>query len=103
MNPLKMKEEKLNTEMVSGMFVIKNDRGLHTRPSAELVRCASLFKSEIFLRYQRHHVNAKSLLGILMLAAAKGSKITVEARGSDAEQAVKSLINLAEEKFGINY
>jgi phosphocarrier protein HPr len=92
-----------STKFVCGVLTIKNDRGLHTRPSTELVRCASTFESEIFLRHQRHYVNAKSLLGILMLAAAKGSKITIEARGNDAEKAVESLINLADKKFGINY
>lgn len=99
-------DEQTNQEesqLVCGVLTIKNDRGLHTRPSTELVRCASVFKSEIYLRHQRHYVNAKSLLGILMLSAAKGSKIAIEARGVDAKKAVESLIHLAEEKFGISY
>lgn len=88
---------------VKGKFVIGNDRGLHTRPSTELVKCASAFKSHVFLVYQKQAVNAKSLLGVLMLAATKGAKIGVEAEGDDAEQAVASLIELAKNNFYIKY
>lgn len=63
------------------ILVILNDKGLHTRPATELVKCASSFKSNIALSHQDLTVNAKSLLGILMLAAAKGSKIKIEAEG----------------------
>lgn len=86
-----------------GVFVVRNDRGLHTRPSTEIVKCAAAFKSDVKLLYQKQAVNAKSLLGILMLAAAKGSKIAVEAIGEDAEEAVESLVNLAEKRFNMNY
>lgn len=88
---------------VKGKFVVGNDRGLHTRPSTELVRCASGFKSQVYLTYQKQAVNAKSLLGVLMLAACKGSKIGIEAEGIDAEQAVASLIELAKNNFYIKY
>ena len=84
-------------------FIVINEKGLHTRPSTELVKCASTFKSRVSLHYQDLSVNAKSLLGILMLAAARGAKITVEAVGEDAEQAVKSIIDLANNKFYIKY
>ena len=84
-------------------FIVINEKGLHTRPSTELVKCASAFKSRVSLHYQDLSVNAKSLLGILMLAAARGAKITVEAVGEDAEQAVKSIIDLANNKFYIKY
>jgi phosphocarrier protein HPr len=86
-----------------GSFIVVNEKGLHTRPSTELVRCASSFKSQITLFYQHLIVNAKSLLGILMLAAARGAKIRVEAVGDDAEEAVKSILNLAQNKFNIKY
>lgn len=88
---------------VKGKFVVSNDRGLHTRPSTELVRCASSFKSNVCLTYQKHSVNAKSLLGILMLAATKGAKIGIEAEGEDAAEAVQSIIDLAKNNFYINY
>jgi len=84
-------------------FVILNDKGLHTRPSTELVKCASTFKCQLTLHYQDLSVNAKSLLGILMLAASRGAKITIEATGDDAEEAVKSILELARNKFYIKY
>jgi len=84
-------------------FVVANEKGLHTRPSTELVKCAAHFKSEITLKYQDLSVNAKSLLGILMLAAAKGAKIQIEAEGSDAKEAIEAIISLAKNKFNIKY
>lgn len=88
---------------VKRSFVIANERGLHTRPSAELVKCASSFKSTIHLIHQDLTINAKSLLGVLMLAAARGTKIFVEAVGEDAEEAVASILDLARNKFNIRY
>ena len=88
---------------VKATLVIQNDKGLHTRPSTELVKCTTQFKSQIHLTYHGITVNAKSLLGILMLAAGKGSKIRVEASGSDAEEAVAALLELASIKFKICY
>lgn len=86
-----------------GMFVVKNDRGLHTRPATEIVKCATGFKADVFLTYQKNRINAKSLLGILILAASRGAKIQIEAEGEDAEEAVLSLITLATNKFNIKY
>jgi len=85
------------------VFVVVNEKGLHTRPSTELVKCASTFKSQVMLTYQNYTVNAKSLLGILMLAASRGAKIHVNAEGEDAEEAVKTILALARNKFNINY
>ena len=84
-------------------FVVINEKGLHTRPSTELVKCATAFKSQVMLIYQEYTVNAKSLLGILMLAASRGAKIQVVAEGEDAELAVQSILNLARSKFNIKY
>lgn len=86
-----------------GVFTVVNDRGLHTRPSTEIVKCASNYKSEIILLSRKNRANAKSILGILMLAASKGMKIQVEAEGIDAEEAVASLLELAGKKFYMNY
>jgi phosphocarrier protein HPr len=86
-----------------GMFVVLNDKGLHTRPSTELVKCAGNFESEIHLTYRNFEVNAKSILGILMLAAEKGAKISIEAVGVDAEAAVNAILKLAQRKFNIKY
>jgi len=84
-------------------FSIVNEKGLHTRPSTELVKCASKFKAEISLSYQDLTVNAKSLLGILMLAATKGSKIQIEAEGDDAKEAIDAITELAQNKFNVKY
>ena len=98
-----MTNSNVKKPVVKGKFVVGNDRGLHTRPSTELVKCACSFKSQVFLIYEKHAVNAKSLLGILMLAASKGAKIGIEAEGEDAEQAVQSIITLAQNNFYIKY
>ena len=91
------------SQKIKSSFVVINEKGLHTRPSTELVKCASSFKSHVNLVYQDLTVNAKSLLGILMLAASRGAKIKIEAEGEDAEQAITSILNLAQNKFNIKY
>ena len=91
------------TQKYKDSFIILNDKGLHTRPSTELVKCASGYKSEINLLYRKNKVNAKSLLGILMLAAEKGAKIKIEAEGEDAETAVNAILKLAHHQFNMNY
>ncbi len=85
------------------VFSILNDKGLHTRPSTELVKCAAKFNAHIELSYRNYVVNAKSLLGILMLGAEKGAKIGIEAVGADAEKAVSALLDLARSGFNIKY
>lgn len=90
-------------QKIKSYFIVINERGLHTRPCTELVKCASSFKSQVNLIYQNFTVNAKSILGILMLAACRGSKIRIEAEGEDAEQAIDHLIALAKNKFNIKY
>jgi phosphocarrier protein HPr len=88
---------------VQGTFIVLNDKGLHTRPSTEIVKCAMHFNSQVVLSYKDQQVNAKSLLGILMLAAGRGAKIKIEAEGIDAEIAVRALVKLAADKFYIKY
>lgn len=87
----------------SAILTIRNDRGLHTRPSTELVKTASHFRSQIQLKYRKQQVNAKSLLGIMMLAAPKGAKIRVTAEGEDSDAAVAALLDLASQSFHIKY
>lgn len=93
------REKKSST----AMFVVRNDKGLHTRPSTELVRRAATFRSDIHLVYKKQEVNAKSLLGILMLAAPRGAKIRVVAEGADAKDAVEAIVDLADQSFHIQY
>lgn len=84
-------------------FVVMNDQGLHTRPSTELVKCSTAFSSQVTLSCNGVSVNGKSLLGILILAAAKGAEVTVEAVGDDAEEAVRAILEQASQRFGIMY
>ncbi|MCK4934987.1 MAG: HPr family phosphocarrier protein [Simkaniaceae bacterium] len=93
----------LKKNKIKKFFIIANEKGLHTRPATELVKCASTFRAQIFLSYQDLSVNAKSLLGILMLAAAKGAKIKLEAEGQDAQEAAYAITCLAKNKFNIQY
>ncbi|MBS0616000.1 MAG: HPr family phosphocarrier protein [Verrucomicrobia bacterium] len=85
--------------MYKGTFVVLNDKGLHTRPSTELAKCAGRFKASIRLRHRQHAADAKSVLSILMLAAGCGASISIEADGPDAEEAVDLIIKLAASKF----
>jgi len=100
---LKPRKVMSTDSKVNKSIVILNDKGLHTRPATELVKCAQNFKAQIFLVYQGLNVNAKSLLGILMLAATRGARIEVEAEGSDAAEAVEALAALARNRFNIRY
>lgn len=84
-------------------FVVKNDRGLHTRPATEFVKLASKYKCDLRLKFRKMEVNGKSLLGILMLAATKGSKLRLEATGIDAEEALHDLVGLANNQFNNSY
>ena len=88
---------------IKDFFIVLNDKGLHTRPATELVKCATNYKSHVTLHYKNLSVNAKSLLGILMLAAARGAKIKVEVEGEDAEECIVALLDLAKKKFYMSY
>jgi phosphocarrier protein len=79
---------------------IVNKLGLHARPSARLTQLASSFKSTVFLSRNGRRVNAKSIMGVMMLAAAKGSTITLEAEGDDEQEAVDALAKLISDGFG---
>ncbi len=79
---------------------IVNKLGLHARASAKLTQLASGFQSEIWLTRNGRRVNAKSIMGVMMLAAGKGAKIGIEADGSDADTALQSMLKLIAEKFG---
>jgi phosphocarrier protein len=81
-------------------FTIRNRLGLHARAAALLVKAANRFASEITLEKDGIEVNGKSIMGILMLAASKGSKITLKAEGKDSIQVMKTLGDLIENKFG---
>ena len=86
--------------MISRDFTIRNKLGLHARPSAQLTQAASRFGAEIHISRGPRRVNAKSIMGVMMLAAGQGSTVTVEADGEDAEQAVQAIGRLIDDGFG---
>ena len=80
--------------IVEKVVVIKNKQGLHARPAALFVQIANKFASDITITKGRQKINGKSIMGIMMLAAAVGSKITVIANGDDADKAIVELEKL---------
>jgi phosphocarrier protein HPr len=79
---------------------IINKLGLHARASAKLSQAASQFKSDVWLSKDGQRVNAKSIMGVMMLAASKGTTISIEISGEDEAKAMESLITLINNKFG---
>ncbi|MCX5678624.1 MAG: HPr family phosphocarrier protein [Candidatus Omnitrophica bacterium] len=77
--------------IIEKVITIKNKQGLHARPAALFVQIANKFNSEITISKGRHKVNGKSIMGIMMLEAGSGSKVTMIINGDDAEAAMKEL------------
>ena len=86
--------------MVRQEVEIVNKLGLHARASTKLTQVASQFVSEIWIERNNRRVNAKSIMGVMMLAASKGSKVVLEANGTDEQAAVDALAALIADKFG---
>jgi phosphocarrier protein HPr len=86
--------------MASADAEIVNKLGLHARAAAKLTHVASGFQSDIWLSRSGRRVNAKSIMGVMMLAAGKGSTVRIEADGADAEAALAALTKLISDKFG---
>jgi phosphocarrier protein HPr len=86
--------------MASIEVEIVNKLGLHARASAKLTQTASGFCSDIWLSRNGRRVNAKSIMGVMMLAAGKGARLLIEAEGADAEAAIAALAKLIAERFG---
>jgi len=81
-------------------FLIVNTLGLHARAAAQLVQTANRYRSEIHVEKDGMEVNGKSIMGVLTLAAAKGSQITVSVEGDDADAAMLALAAVIEKGFG---
>jgi phosphocarrier protein len=79
---------------------IINKLGLHARASAKLTQLASKFESEIWMEKGSRRINAKSIMGVMMLAAGKGSKVAIEATGDDEREALDVILKLIEDRFG---
>ena len=86
--------------MPSVEAAIVNRLGLHARAAAKLTHLASGFQSEIWLSRSGRRVNAKSIMGVMMLAAGQGTTVHIEAEGADAQAALEALSRLIAEKFG---
>ncbi|MBI4655617.1 MAG: HPr family phosphocarrier protein [Elusimicrobia bacterium] len=80
---------------------ILNSFGIHARPAGMIASVASTFESDIKLIKDRMEVNAKSIMGILSLAAGKGTRIIIEARGKDEKEAVSAIAEIFEKKFDL--
>jgi phosphocarrier protein HPr len=86
--------------MPSASAEIVNKLGLHARAAAKLTHLAGGFQSEIWISRSGRRVNAKSIMGVMMLAAGQRSTVLIEAEGPDAEQAIAALTKLIADKFG---
>lgn len=86
--------------MPSCELTIINRLGMHARAAAEFTRTAAQYKASVFVAKDGLEINGKSIMGVLMLAAAQGSTITVRTAGDDAEEALEALTRLVENRFG---
>ena len=86
--------------MIKSNVTINNKLGLHARASAKLTKLAGGFQCEIHLSRNGRRVNAKSIMGVMMLAAGQGSEVEIEADGADEQAAVDGLRRLIESRFG---
>ena len=88
--------------MISTRITISNKLGLHARASAKLTQVASGFKSDVWLTRNGRRVNAKSIMGVMMLAAAQGSTLLIETEGTDEKQAMEAVVRLIAGRFDEN-
>src|SRR3954468_14048522 len=80
-------------------IMIVNRLGLHARPAAMFVRIASRYRSEVWVEKEGEQINGKSIMGLMMLAAGQGSKLTIRCEGPDADKALEELEELIQNKF----
>ena len=86
--------------MARAEIEITNKLGLHARASAKLTQLASSFSSEVWMERGSRRINAKSIMGVMMLAAGKGSTVVLETIGADEQPALESILKLIADKFG---
>jgi len=86
--------------MIKATLIISNRLGLHARASAKLTKLASGFKSDVHLTRNGRRVNAKSIMGVMMLAAGIGSQVEIEADGPDEQAVIDAMAALVNDKFG---
>jgi phosphocarrier protein len=81
-------------------IIVSNKLGLHARAAAKLTQLAAQFSSDIHISKGAKRVNAKSIMGVMMLAAGMGTTVTIDATGGDADQAISKIQALFDDKFG---
>ena len=86
--------------MIAENITIINKLGLHARAASKLVNCASQFESEVFIIRKDHRVNAKSIMGVMMLAASKGVELGLEVEGNDQQTCRDAIVDLINNRFG---
>ncbi len=86
--------------MIKANITISNKLGLHARASAKLTKLASSFRSDVFMSRNGRRVNAKSIMGVMMLAAGMGADVEIEIDGEDEQAAMNALTLLISDKFG---
>ncbi len=86
--------------MIAENITIINKLGLHARAASKLVNCASQFESEVFIIRKDHRVNAKSIMGVMMLAASKGVELGLEIEGNDQQTCRDAIVDLINNRFG---
>ncbi|HEY1811936.1 MAG TPA: HPr family phosphocarrier protein [Kofleriaceae bacterium] len=87
-------------DVVEQTVLIQNELGLHARAATKLVQLASKFPCDVTLSKDGHEVNGKSIMGVLMLVASKGTKVTIKAKGERAAEVVAAIVQLINDKFG---
>jgi phosphocarrier protein HPr len=88
--------------MINQNITIINKLGLHARAASKLVNCASQFESDVFIGRNGNRVNAKSIMGVMMLAASKGVELELEVDGNDEQDCQQALVDLINNRFGEN-
>ena len=86
--------------MVEKIIKVINELGLHARPSAQLVQTISMFESEVMISRDELTINAKSIMGVMMLAAEKGAELLIKADGPDEKEAIEAIEKVFASKFG---
>ena len=86
--------------MIRNKLIISNKLGLHARASAKLTKLAGGYQCEVFMSRNGRRVNAKSIMGVMMLAAGMGAEVDVETDGPDEQPAMEAIVALINDKFG---
>lgn len=100
MGLLSRKKTTEGASKITREVVIQNRNGLHARPAAMFVKVSSRYRADVWVEKDGERVNGKSIMGLMMLAAGKGSKLQIEAEGSDADKVIAEIEQLISTRFG---